>query len=169
MAERSLPRTAAPAPHLRAEKGERQTPEAILRQALKRRRLKYTAERQAVLREVLDTHAHFDARQLGRLLRKRGARVSQATVYRTLTVLREAGLLREVFRDAQGSHFEHVYGHEHHEHLICLRCGKVLEFQSARLEEIQDEACRARGFRPLRHQLQVFGYCEECDARTIDD
>jgi Fur family ferric uptake transcriptional regulator len=95
-------------------------------------------------------------------MKKLGAKASKATVYRSLVLLCDVGILREVFHGPHGAYFEHVYGHEHHEHMICLKCGKVLEFISRKLEELQDDACRAMDFQPVRHHLQVFGYCSEC-------
>jgi Fur family ferric uptake transcriptional regulator len=142
--------------------GEKEDPETILKRQLGRRGLKYTNERRAILKAVLSTHEHFDADWLYNHLRKHDAKASKATVYRTLKVLCECGLLREVFQGEHGAYFEHIYGHEHHEHMICLTCGKVIEFISRRLEQLQDEACRAHGFHAVRHHLQVFGYCSDC-------
>jgi Fur family ferric uptake transcriptional regulator len=142
--------------------GEADSPEAILRRQLQRRGLKYTNERRELLIAVMSTHEHFDAETLYKLLTNRNSSVSKATVYRTIALLCECGILREVFRGPHGAHYEHVYGHEHHEHMICLTCGKVIEFISRRLEQLQEEACRAHGFHAVRHHLQVFGYCSDC-------
>lgn len=151
--------------HLQCAPGERETPDAILRRALRQRRLNYTAERQEILREALATHDHFDAHSFYQLLRRRGARISRATVFRTLHLLQDIGILREVFRGPHGTRYEHVYGHAHHEHMICLACGKVIEFDSVPLEKVQEDACRNHQFVPVRHHLQVFGYCAGCAPR----
>lgn len=145
--------------------GERETPVEIFRKELAARRLHYTRERAEVLREVLATHEHFDARGLYDLLRARKAPVSRATVYRTVGLLRECRILREVFHSPEGARYEHIYGHEHHEHMICMACHKVFEFSSPELERIQEKACRANGFESVRHHLEVLGYCRECRAK----
>jgi len=142
--------------------GETEDPETILKRQLTRKSEKYTSQRREILRAVLVTHEHFDADWLCQQMKRVDAKASKATVYRTLKVLCECGLIREVFRGEHGAYYEHIYGHAHHEHMICLSCGKVIEFISRRLEQIQDEACRAHGFHAVRHHLQVFGYCADC-------
>ena len=147
--------------------GERETPIEIFRRELAARRLHYTRDRAEVLREVLATHEHFDARKLYDLLRGRKAHVSRATVYRTVGLLRECRILREVFHSPEGARYEHTYGHEHHEHMICMACNKVFEFSSPELERIQEKACRTHDFEPVRHHLEILGYCREC--RRVED
>jgi len=142
--------------------GYREAPEAIYKHSLASRGQKYTRERREILKAILTAHGHFDADWLFLEMRKSGAKASKATIYRSLTLLCQVGLLREVFHGPHGSSYEHVYGHEHHEHLICLKCGKVLEFISKKLEVLQEEACSTMKFRPVHHHLQVFGYCSSC-------
>jgi Fur family ferric uptake transcriptional regulator len=142
--------------------GEREPPEAIFLRTLRQHGLRYTRERREILREVLATHEHIDALRLHERLRTRNARVSKATVYRTVALLRESRILREVFHSPQGARYEHVYGHEHHEHMICMACGKVIEFSSSDLERIQEKACRESQFEPIRHHLEILGYCKGC-------
>jgi Fur family transcriptional regulator, ferric uptake regulator len=143
-------------------RGHSEPPEAIFKHSLERRGLKYTPERREILKAIMSAHSHFDADWLFFEMHKSGAKASRATIYRSLTLLCEVGILREVFRGPHGSYYEHVYGHEHHEHMICLKCGKVLEFSSPRLEALQDKACHVIKFRPVHHHLQVFGYCKAC-------
>jgi Fur family ferric uptake transcriptional regulator len=166
-------RFAGPAKPARAERnvleavasGWRESPEAILKRGLERRNLRYTNERRGILQAVMSAHEHFDADWLYLQMRTGGAKVSRATIYRNLGLFCELGLLREVFRGPRGSSYEHVYGHEHHEHMICLVCGKILEFSSRQLESIQEQACRELKFSPVHHHLQILGYCEKCAPR----
>ena len=143
-----------------------EAPETIFKRSLDRKSLKYTSERRKILKAVLSTHEHFDADWLAMEMRRIGAKASKATIYRSLVLLCEVGILREVFHGPHGAYFEHVYGHQHHEclrrYMICLKCGKVIEFISKKLEQLQEGACRAMGFHPVRHHLQVFGYCSDC-------
>src|SRR5438876_9341316 len=126
--------------------GYSESPETIFKRSLDRRGLKYTSERREILKAVMSTHEHFDADWLCAEMRKGGAKASRATVYRSLSLLCETGILREVFHGPHAAYCEHVYGHEHHEHMICLQCGKIIEFIADKLEAIQNEACRAHGF-----------------------
>jgi Fur family transcriptional regulator, ferric uptake regulator len=142
--------------------GYAEAPDTIFKRSLARQGLKYTAERRAILMAVLSTHDHFDADKLFLEMRQRSVKVSKATIYRSLALLCEVGILREVFHGPRGAHYEHVYGHEHHEHMICVQCGKVIGFTSPQLESLQDEACKAKNFRPVHHHLQIFGYCGVC-------
>lgn len=158
-------KTASGFPEQAVAAGERESPERIFRRVLVRRGLHYTRERIEVLREVLRSHDHFDANELHGRLQRRKARVSKATVYRTVALLSESRILREVFHSPQGARYEHVYGHEHHEHMICLACGKVIEFGSPGLERIQEKACRENRFEPVRHHLEILGYCQRCRAQ----
>ena len=77
----------------------------------------------------------------------------------------EAGLAREVrFGDGK-TYYEHHYNHEHHDHLICTECGKIIEFFSAEIEELQDKMAEKYGFRLTNHSLRMWGICEDCQAR----
>lgn len=147
-------------------KGCTESPGAVFKRSLEARGLKFTSERRAILRAVLSAHVHFDADWLYVEMRRAGAKASKATIYRSLVLLCEMGILREVFRGPRGAYYEHVYGHEHHEHMICVRCGKIIEFTSKHLERLQDEACKRMNFHAQRHHLQVFGHCSDCRAKA---
>jgi len=141
------------------------TDEAIkLRQYLRKRGLRFTPEREAILREAFSTHDHFDVNDIFTKLREKGSRVSMATVYRTLNLLVEAGLLREIITEERHKHYEHIYGHAHHDHLFCIKCGKVINFEEPRIERLQQEVCEKEGFKPKYHRLQIMGYCRDCQG-----
>lgn len=124
--------------------------------------LKFTPERRAILNQIFENHGHFEADEMSFDLRKNKKKVSKATIYRTLALLVESGLLREVIFGEKHAHYEHVYGHEHHEHLVCIKCGKIIEFNDERIEKYQDEVCRKNKFKPESHRIQITGYCEDC-------
>lgn len=136
------------------------------REFLQTKGLRLTKERSIIVEEVFANHEHFDAEQLiARLASRRdGKRVSRSTIYRTLTLLEEAGLLRKVARQDDKDLFEHAYGYPHHDHLICQRCGTLIEFHDDRLREILDEVSRRHGFRIRTHRLEVDGLCRECSG-----
>ena len=121
-----------------------------------------TEQRRRVLREILRSPPHFDAEGLEAHMRSSGSRVSRATLYRTLARLEAAGLLRRVELAQGHAHFELQSPSEHHEHLVCDRCGSVIEFDDTALEERLAAVTRSRGFRPRHHLVQVFGTCASC-------
>jgi len=108
---------------------------------------------------------HFYAQELVASLKRHGFRVSRATVYRTLTHLVETGMLRRHELGDRKTFYEPAFGREHHEHMVCLSCGAILEFVQEDIERLQDEVCREHGFRPLSHTLQIQGICESCRGR----
>jgi len=131
---------------------------------LEQNQLKYTPERQQILREVFSLHNHFEADELYFKLRKKGSRrISRATIYRTLPLLEKSGLIRRVVFIDKHTHYEHVYGHMHHEHLICLACGKVIEFYKKSLEDALEEVVRENKFNSVAHKLEITGYCRSCN------
>ena len=89
-------------------------------------------------------------------------RVSRATVYRTLELLKECLLVERLDFGTQASFYEHVQEGEHHDHLICVRCANVIEFHNGKLEQIQSEVCRNFDFVERYHSLRIFGLCSKC-------
>ncbi|MEW6618890.1 MAG: Fur family transcriptional regulator [bacterium] len=139
------------------------TKEEIFRDYLNQKGLKFTPEREVVLEEVFSTHKHFDVDQLYDRLRKRDEHISRATIYRTLPLLVESNLIKETFRYQGRASYEHTFGHDHHDHLFCIECGKVIEFKEEQIERLQDEICKRYGFEPVEHRLGIRGYCKMCN------
>jgi Fur family ferric uptake transcriptional regulator len=129
---------------------------------LRARGLKFTKERQSILQAAFATHSHFEVDDLLFQLRNSNQRVSKATIYRTLPLLVQSGLLREVHDDDKHTHYEHIYGHAHHDHLICLDCGKIIEFNNSVIESLQNELCKQHEFTAVKHRYEILGYCREC-------
>lgn len=132
---------------------------------LKHRGLKVTQQRLTILDAVFKTHEHFSAEALHRRLRNEGVEVSLATVYRTVNVLVEGGFLEAL--DVGGGQllFEHVMGHGHHDHLVCLGCNKIQEFRCPEIEKLQEREAAKLNFRVTHHSLRLFGYCAACERR----
>jgi len=125
--------------------------------------LKLTAQRGRILDRAFATHEHFSADELyGWLKDEPGSRVSRATVYRTLTLLQEGGFVEALDAGRGELVYEHVLGHAHHDHLLCLGCGKIEEFHDDRIEELQIEAAAKKGFTLVSHDLRLRGYCRSC-------
>lgn len=134
-------------------------------QQLRSHGLRVTAERRRILGHALRHFWHFDAEELLDSLRRDGASVSRATVFRTLGRLVDAGVLRRHPLTDGRVFYEPAVGREHHEHLICVECGKILEFVQEEIERLQDEVCRTYRFEPRRHTLQIYGTCEACRTK----
>ena len=135
------------------------------KRALAAQGLSSTFQRLAIAETVFSTHDHFDADDLLRRVRKREPRVGRVTVYRTLAVLVEAGLVEERQFRKDRILYEHVVGHGHHDHMVCVTCGRISEFSSPRIEEEQDAAAGRLGFQILSHNHTLFGYCRSCAGR----
>ena len=140
--------------------------ERIFRNCLASRGLKFTPERDVILREVFQRHDHFEAEELLSSIRKKGGRTSRATVYRTLDLLVQSGLLEVVDLGGNSHHYEHVLGHQHHDHLICERCGRIIEFTHGQLEKLKEKVCREMAFDGRSHTLKIFGLCIRCRQNT---
>lgn len=133
---------------------------------LRGRQLKLTEERRTLLDAILNWDQHFDADQLHMGLKGKGKDISRATVYRTLDLLIQCGLVRKQSFGDQHAHYEAVRHNEHHDHLICLACNRITEFFRPDLESLQDAICEDHRFRPLHHSLQIFGLCSDCQGKT---
>jgi Fur family ferric uptake transcriptional regulator len=142
-----------------------QSAEERLREHLRARNLRVTPERLDVLEGVLSRDGHFDAEELLAHLRRSNKSVSRATLYRTLDHLAEAGLIHKHHFAEGHALFEHVHGRSHHDHMVCDRCGKVIEFVHEQIEALQDQICRQHGFREQRHVHQIFGVCRDCQKK----
>ncbi len=136
--------------------------EAVFRDFLQARGLKLTRERMVILEEVFKHDDHFDIDEFHMKMRKKGLKVSRASIYRTLPLLQECGLVDEVKTTERQAFYEHIHGRRHHDHLVCLSCGKVMEFYSPAIERLQEEICRRRRFKSLRHVLEIQGHCKDC-------
>ena len=136
---------------------------------LKERNLKLTAQRARIFDRAFATHEHFSAETLYRWMREEeGSPVSRATVYRTLTLLVEGGFLESLDVGSGETVYEHVLGHRHHDHIVCVECGRIEEFLDEEIERLQEEAARKKGFQLLHHDLRLFGLCSACSRQRED-
>ncbi len=105
---------------------------------------------------------HFEAEELAYRLRKKGKRISKASVYRTIPLLLEAGLIKEVIHGEKHHHYERIRDDKEHDHMICLKCGQIVEFQDQSLKQIEAKICEKYEFRPQKVLVEIFGYCKKC-------
>ena len=140
------------------------SPEEKFREYLTTRGKRLTQERDIIVREIFSDHEHFDVDEIVARLDKPqdGRRVSRATVYRTVGQLEEAGLIRKVARAKDREVYEHDYGYPQHDHFICEKCEKLIEFQNEEVSAILEKVAMELGFRMTGHRLEAHGMCAEC-------
>ncbi len=132
---------------------------------LEKRELRLTDARAAIVEAALARVGHYPIEDLIADLKARGIRGSKATVYRTLPLLAEAGILQPAIVAGDTKSYETTFGQEHHDHLICTRCRKVIEFGFEAFEILQREVAGKYGFRLEGHHHELVGTCPECLSR----
>ena len=134
----------------------------IFREFLKSRGQRFTKERYGILQNTLSFNGHFDPETLYMKIKDSGVKASRASVYRTLNLLCDCGLIGRVSRSDHGVIYEQTFGQGHHDHMLCTQCGKVIEFYSEELERLQEALCGKREFSGASHTLEIRGYCKAC-------
>ena len=132
---------------------------------LQRKGLKYTRERKELISEVLRLKTHFDADSLHELLKSKGSLISRDTVYRTIPLLLECGVVQKSVGDGRREYFERTSVKGHHDHMVCIQCGRIIEFHSSELEALQIQICNEYQFRLVFHDHRLFGHCKDCQAK----
>lgn len=124
--------------------------------------LKSTQQRELILEEFLRAGAHLSTEDLYLRLRRKNPRIGYATVHRTLKLFAECGIAEQRhFGDGQ-ARYEATDQDQHHDHLICTSCSKIVEFEDPRIEQLQDEVAGEHGFSIERHRLELYGTCADC-------
>lgn len=132
-------------------------------QFLEKKDLKLTSQRRTILRQAM-RDGHFSAEELLKNSKKEDPTVSKATVYRTLALLKESNMLEEQdFGDGKKI-YERTQGRKHHDHLICIRCGRIMEFENESIETLQDREAQKQNFKIVYHSLKLFGFCQNCNS-----
>jgi Fur family ferric uptake transcriptional regulator len=134
----------------------------VFREFIRNKGLRNTVEREQVVKAVFSIHHHFDVEELYLLVRNQNEKISKATVYRTIPLLLQSGLIQEAYFEDGHLHYEHIYGHEHHCHLRCVDCGKVVEFTEEAVREVEQKVGEHYEFIVTGHKMEVYGYCAKC-------
>ena len=132
------------------------------KEALKKEGLKYTPQRTAVLEEIIKEKGHRESEEIYLALKKRGQHVSRATVYRTMDILVNNGFARKMNLGDGRARYESKVNSPHHDHLVCMDCGLIVEFMDQKIEDLQDEIAIQYEFQLKRHIHQLFGLCKKC-------
>ncbi|MFO0974675.1 MAG: transcriptional repressor [Phycisphaerae bacterium] len=136
--------------------------EVVFRDYLRSRGQKFTDERRELLRAIMRMDEHVEAERLLLALRESGSRVGKATIYRTLPLLVACGVVKPVQLASDRVHYEHTFGQDPHDHMLCRRCGRIIEFDAADVVRLRSELARQHRFHALSHRLQIIGLCEPC-------
>ena len=128
----------------------------ILKEVLQKEGLRFTRQRLAVWMEIRISREHRDADDIYISIRSKGAKVSRATVYRTIDVLVKNNLVRKLDVGDGKNRFESKIDEEHHDHMICLETGNIIEFYNSRLEKLQEKIALDNGYELVRHVHQLF-------------
>ncbi len=124
--------------------------------------LKTTAQRDFIADSFFRTNTHISLDELLKKVKRKNPRVGYATVYRTMKLLTDSGLaLERRFGDGQ-TRYENMPEDGHHDHMICIKCGKISEFQNQKIEQLQAETAKKLGYTVINHKLELYGYCSEC-------
>lgn len=129
---------------------------------IKTKGLKNTYPRQVVVKEALGIGGHFNADDLWIRVQKKDRRVSKATVYRTLQLLTQSRLIEPRDFEQGRLYYEQMVGLHHHDHLICLECGKITEFENEEIENLQEKVARKYEFTISSHSHKMYGTCSRC-------
>ena len=124
--------------------------------------LRSTRQRDIILDIFLSTHQHVSVEELYLKIKSSNPGIGQATVYRTLKLLVEAGLAREILLHDGQTRYEHVIAGEHHDHLVCTGCNTIIEFEDETIENLQKEIAARHGFLIKSHKMEMYGLCAKC-------
>lgn len=137
----------------------------LFRAHLAKNGLRLTDQRRRILDYFLEADRHLSQEEIFASLRQYG--IGRATVFRTLKMLEEAGLVNHVVGKTGTPRFELNLERPHHDHLICVECGRIQEVRWPKLEQIQERTCRKIGFTPKWHRHEIFGVCRDCARQRV--
>ena len=129
---------------------------------LKQKRLKLTQQRMDILQKLLKLQHHVNAEELFYELRKENQSIGYSTVYRTLKLLTECGIAKENQFGDRITRYESAFNKAHHDHIVCVKCNEIYEFENEQIEELQKEVAKNLGFEMLDHKLEIYGICKQC-------
>jgi Fur family ferric uptake transcriptional regulator len=138
--------------------------EVIFQNYLLEKNLKFTEQRRVILEIFLATETHASVEELYDKIKRKNPDIGHTTVYRTLKLFADCGLAKELRFSDGVSRYEHLFGHEHHDHLICTQCGKLIEVVDPEIEALQQRLALRHRFIINSHRMELYGLCERCQS-----
>lgn len=135
---------------------------SLLKERMQKSQFKSTPQRDEIAEWVFKTHDHFTVEDLIVDFRNKGKKVSQATAYRVIQMMLQLKLIEEHDFGKDYKFYEHTPGHEHHDHIICIDCGKIIEFSDPTLEALKEKITLQNGFKMREHHLTIYAECTRC-------
>jgi Fur family ferric uptake transcriptional regulator len=149
-----------------AQDFEEYTPSEMLNKYLTANKMRKTPERFMILEEIYKIDGHFDIEWLYKHILSKGYNVSKATIYNTMEVLTASGLvIRHDFDTARASYEKNG---KPHNHIVCIMCGKVAEFEDMDIPEIEDKAAATSEYEIFSHRIYLYGLCPDCATKRIN-
>lgn len=134
----------------------------MLKEYIAEHGLRNTSQREIILSAFLSAGKHITVDELFDSIREKNPDIGYATVHRNLRLMCNSGIADEIKIGKGKTRFEPKLDHEHHDHLICLKCGQLTEVNDEKIELLQDKLAQANGFIPMRHKLEIYGLCQKC-------
>ena len=129
---------------------------------LEKKGLKYTRERQCIYEQIAHLSSHFDSERLYEMLKKENQAIARGTVFRTIPLLLESGVIQISVGKGKGEFFERSGSKGHHDHILCVGCGKVIEYHCEEIEELQTAICKKYNVELLFHDHKLYVRCAKC-------
>ena len=134
---------------------------SVFRRYLKSLGLKYTPERADILNAIIERDSVFEVEELLAGMRRRGDRVSKATVYRTIKLLQDAGIITQALFDSRQAHYQLIYGQAPRDYIVCMKTGRSIEFTDEELITLRNRICQEHGWDPVGHRFQIYAISPE--------
>ena len=131
------------------------------------RELKFSSKRAAIIEYFINKDRHFTVEQLYNEIKKINPKIGYSTVYRTLKLLVDCGLATVHHFEEDETRFEPVHKQEHHDHLVCIKCGKIIDFTHEGIENFQKNVAKKHNFLVENHELQIYGVCIKCQKKEM--
>jgi Fur family ferric uptake transcriptional regulator len=139
---------------------------SVFRRYLKSLGLKYTPERADILNAIIERDSVFEVEELLADMRRRGYRVSKATVYRTIKLLQDAGIITQALFDSRQAHYQLIYGQAPRDYIVCMKTGQTIEFTDEELVALRNRICKEHGWDPMGHRFQIYAISPEGRAQA---
>ena len=126
--------------------------------------LRHTKQREAIVDAFFSAGRHITSEELFNIVKKKNPEIGYATVQRNLNLLCKSSLAEEIKIGKQKTKYEQKLGASHHDHLICVKCGRLIEVNDEKIEKLQDKLANANNFIPIKHKLEIYGICGGCKS-----